>query len=221
MQEEGIIKFDLRFTYAVTETPAQLDILNSWRNRLWQLRLIGRQAERYGGAGYGNVSCRIGAPDAPEGRRQFIISGSQTGDLPQLDVRHYCIVTGWNLQANRVIAHGPIRPSSESLTHGTLYDQDDDIRVIFHVHSPAIWQAAARLGLPRTDPAVSYGTPGMAREVARLFMSTNVWQRGIFIMGGHEDGVIGFGMDADTAGNILLEALECSQQHSGRDHARN
>jgi len=213
MLEEGVIKFDLRYTYADPGTPASLDTLSTWRNMLWQLRLIGRQAERYGGVGYGNVSCRIDPLDAPAGQRQFIISGSQTGDLAKLEARHYCVVTGWNLQANRVIAHGPVRPSSESLTHGMLYDQDDDIRVIFHVHSPAIWQAAARLGLPSTNPAVSYGTPGMAREVARLFGATNVGQTGIFTMGGHEDGVIAFGMDAEISGNVLLETLEHSQQH--------
>jgi len=216
MQAEGVIKFDLRYSCGPIEVPASLDNLNRWRRRLWRLQLIGREDGRYGGAGFGNVSCRIEPLDAPAGQRQFIISGTQTGELPTLETGHYCVVTGWDLHHNRVIACGPVRPSSESLTHGMLYDQDDDIRVIYHVHSPAVWQASARLGLPRTDPAVSYGTPGMAYEVARLFKETSIKRKGIFTMGGHEDGVIAFGTDADDAGTILVETLaHCQQQQHG------
>jgi ribulose-5-phosphate 4-epimerase/fuculose-1-phosphate aldolase len=212
MQGEGVIKYDLRYTYTPPETPPPLAALNAWRSRLWRLQLIGRQAGRYGGIGYGNVSCRTGPLNAPEGHRQFIISGSQTGQLAQLHARHYSVVTGWDLQLNRVIAQGPIRPSSESLTHGMLYDQDDDVRVIFHVHSPAIWQASSRLGLQHTDPAAAYGTPEMAGEVARLFREADVKQTRIFTMGGHEDGVIAFGTDPQAAGTVLVETLVHSQE---------
>jgi hypothetical protein len=213
MQEDGVIKFDLCHT--PTEPVASLfpGALNTWRNRLWQRRLIGRQAGIYGGLGYGNVSRRVEPPAAPSGQRGFIISGTQTGDLARLDVRHYCMVTGWNVQRNRIIARGPIRPSSEALTHAALYDQDGDIRVVFHVHSPAIWQAADRLRLIRSDPAVAYGTPQMACEVAHLFLETDARQAGIFIMGGHADGVIAFGTDEQTTGTILLNTLERSLQH--------
>ena len=211
MQEEGIIKFDLHYTYAEPESPAPLAALNTWRNRLWQLQLIGQQAGRYGGAGFGNISRRIEAQNAPAGHREFIITGSQTGKLACLDARHYCIVTDWNVQCNRVIARGPVRPSSEALTHGTLYDQDDDIRVVFHVHSPAIWRAARRLGLTSSDPAIAYGTPEMAEEVTRLFRETNVGRTALFTMGGHEDGVIAFGPDEETTGTLLLKTLESSR----------
>jgi hypothetical protein len=212
MQEEGVIKFDLRYTYAEPETQAPPSALNAWRNRLWQLQLIGQQAGRYGGLGYGNVSRRTGSVDAAPGQRAFIISGSQTGGLARLEARHYCVVTGWDVQYNRIIARGPVRPSSEALTHGTLYDQDDDIRVVFHVHSPAIWQESGRLGLIRSSPAVAYGTPEMACEVARLFRETDIRRAAIFVMGGHEDGVIAFGTDEETAGTVLLNTLERSQR---------
>ncbi len=212
MLEDGVIKFDLRYRYADAKAPASLEALNTWRSRLWLLKLIGRQAGRYDDAGYGNVSCRIEPMNAPAGQRGFIISGTQTGELPQLDICHYCTVTGWDLQANRVFAQGPIRPSSESLTHGTLYDQSNDIRVIFHVHSPAIWQESARLGLACTDPAIPYGSPEMAFEVARLYRATDFHESGIFTMGGHQDGVIAFGKDVASTGKVLLEILERSQK---------
>lgn len=212
MQVEGVIRFALRFTYASPCTPESFASLNAWRSRLWRLQLIGRRAGRYDGLGYGNVSCRIKSLSASSRHSQFIVSGSQTGELAELDARHYCVVTGWDVQLNSVIAQGPIRPSSESLTHGMLYDLDDDVRVVFHVHSPAIWRASSRIGLHLTDPGVAYGTPDMACEVARLFRETDVKQAGIFAMGGHEDGVIAFGADADAAGTVLMEALERGRQ---------
>jgi len=206
MQEEGVIRFDLRYTYA-SESPQSLETLNAWRGRLWNLGLIGRQAERYGGVGYGNVSRRLDPLNARPDQRRFIISGSQTGELAWLEPRHYCVVSDWDVQGNRVYAHGPIRPSSESLTHGMLYGLDDEIRVIFHVHSAAVWHAAARLGLPVTDPLAAYGTPEMARAVVRLFRETNVRQTGVFTMGGHEDGVVAFGGDENVTGRRLLSVL--------------
>ncbi|MGB5539015.1 MAG: class II aldolase/adducin family protein [Gammaproteobacteria bacterium] len=212
MPDEGVIKFDLRYTYAEPENPRPPSALNAWRNRLWQLQLIGQQAGRYGGAGYGNVSRRIEVPYTHAGHPRFIISGTQTGALARLDARHYCVVTDWDIQCNRVIARGPVRPSSEALTHGMLYNQNNDINVVFHVHSPAIWRTAHRLGLTCSDPDVAYGTPEMAAEVARLFTNTDVGQSSILVMGGHEDGVIAFGFDEESAGAVLLNALERSKQ---------
>lgn len=211
-REEGVIKFDLRYTRADARAGELPAALNTWRNRLRELGLIGQRPDRYDGAGYGNVSRRIGPADAPVGQRGFIISGTQTGALAELDARHYCVVTAWDIRHNRVTAHGPIQPSSEALTHRAVYDQDAGIQVVLHVHSPDIWQAAGRLGLVRSDPAVAYGTPAMAGEVNRLFRETQVRQTGILVMGGHVDGVIAFGGNEQTAGRLLLETLERSRQ---------
>lgn len=207
MQEEGVIKFDLRFTQTALEPGLLPEDLRRWRDRLWQEGLIGQQAGRYGGYGYGNVSCRLAPYDAPHGQRPFLISGSQTGHLPQTDARHYVVVSACDILQNRVTARGPLRPSSEALTHAMLYDQDIGLHAVFHVHSPTIWQAAARAGIPVTDAGVLYGTAEMAREVARLFSETGVRQQQLFAMGGHEDGVIAFGKDAQEAGGILLDCL--------------
>jgi ribulose-5-phosphate 4-epimerase/fuculose-1-phosphate aldolase len=207
MQEEGVIKFELRYTEASLNPQDLPDDLRRWRDRLWREGLIGQQAGRYGGYGYGNVSCRLPPIDVPRGQRAFLISGSQTGHLAQLDTRHYVVVSACDIRHNRVTAHGPIKPSSEALTHAMLYDQDIGVHVVFHVHSPTIWQAAGSAGLPLTAAAVSYGTPEMAQEVARLFSETDVRQQQLFAMGGHEDGVIAFGSDAQQAGEILLDCL--------------
>jgi ribulose-5-phosphate 4-epimerase/fuculose-1-phosphate aldolase len=154
---------------------------------------------------------RLAPFDAPPAHRRFIISGSQTGDLPELGPAEYTVVTECHPAQKRLVAYGPIRPSSESLTHGAVYALDSAIRVVLHVHSPAIWLAAATLGIPITDPLIPYGTPEMAAAVAHLYATTDMAQRGIFSMGGHEDGIFAFGETAEVAGDVLLATLAAAQ----------
>jgi len=211
--EEGVIKFKLRFSKAGPMDMEPLADLNRWRDTLWQQALIGQDPARYEGYGFGNVSQRTGPDDAAAGKRCFVISGTQTGHLPELDSSHYTLVTRYDAASNSVSAAGPIKPSSESLTHGMIYDLDNAIRVVLHVHSPDIWLAADSLGIPVTDSAVPYGTPKMATEVQRLFNETNAHEQKIFSMGGHEDGVVSFGTTAEEAGDILLRTLDASRKH--------
>lgn len=212
MQEEGVIKFNLAFKDAAAVSADTLTVLNRWRNILWQQALIGQDQNRYEGYGFGNVSQRIGDFNAPRGKRSFIISGTQTGQLPELDNNHYAHVKTYDAASNAVSAEGPIKPSSESLTHGMIYDLDNEIHVVLHVHSPDIWLNADSLGIPVTDTTVPYGTPKMAEEVQRLFNETDVREKKIFSMGGHEDGVVSFGTTAEEAGDILLRTLDASQK---------
>jgi ribulose-5-phosphate 4-epimerase/fuculose-1-phosphate aldolase len=205
--EEGVIKFDLHYTETGPVAGETLAELNGWRRILWQLALVGQDPARYGGYGFGNVSQRIAPFDAAAGKRRFVISGTQTGGLETLEAAHYSVADRYDPQTNYVEAGGPARPSSESLTHGMLYDLDTGIRAILHVHSPHIWQQADALGIPVTAAAVAYGTPEMAQEVGRLLRTTDVLHKGIFSMGGHEDGIVAFGTTPGEAGGILLNAL--------------
>ena len=207
MREEGVIRFDLEFTAAQPVTIPGLDELNAWRRILRQLGLIGQDPDRYGGYGFGNISRRMPPFDAPENRRPFVISGSQTGHLLELSSNGFATVCDYDASLNRVVATGPIKPSSESLTHGSVYNANNDIRFIFHIHSPEIWRCAAILNLPVTDVHVPYGTPAMAQEVERLFNDADHIETGVFVMGGHEDGVIAFGHTADDTGSVLMRAL--------------
>ena len=211
MQQEGVIKFDLTFKDATAEPANMLTELNHWRGILWQQALIGQDPGRYEGYGFGNVSQRSGDFNAPRGKRSFIISGTQTGHVPELDNNHYAHVKTYDAATNSVTAEGPIKPSSESLTHGMIYDLDNEIHVVLHVHSPDIWLAADNLGIPVTDTAIPYGTPKMAEEVQRLFNETDVREKKIFSMGGHEDGVVSFGISAEEAGDVLLRTLDTSR----------
>jgi len=210
-KQEGVIKYQLEFTPAPALPAAELVVINHWRALLYQHKLIGQDPARYGGYGYGNLSMRLAPYDAPPASRRFVISGSQTGDLAQLAPEHYTIVSECYPAENRLVAHGPIRPSSESLTHAALYALDPAIRVVLHVHSPELWRAAAALAIPITDETVPYGTPAMAAEVARLYETTDLAQRRIFSMGGHEDGIFTFGETAEEAGDLLMAALAAAQ----------
>ena len=205
--EEGAIKFDLQYTRTGLPEAVSLDALNHWRNTLRKRGLIGQDPHRYDGYGYGNVSQRAHARQSARGHRSFIISGTQTGHLDSLDRDHYTLVESYDASINTVIARGPVKPSSESLTHGIIYDMDEHIHVVLHVHSPHIWCNATDLGMPVTDAEVPYGTPEMAHEVERLFNESNVSDQHIFSMGGHLDGIISFGITAKEAGEVLLSAL--------------
>lgn len=206
-QQEGVIKFALEFRQAPPLQGEKLRELNAWRRILFLLRLTGQDPERYDGLGYGNVSLRLAPFEAPPERRRFVISGTQTGGLPKLGAGHYTTVIEAYPEGNRLVAAGPIRPSSESLTHAALYALDASLRCVMHVHSPVIWRHAAALGIPCTDPAAAYGTPEMAAETARLLRDEAVRSGGLFAMGGHEDGVVAFGGSAEAAGGVLVRAL--------------
>lgn len=207
MSIEGTIKFNLQFTPSPPLPGETLREINAWRHILYLLQLIGRNADRYGGFGYGNISQRLEPYDAPPHQRRFVISGTQTGGLAWLAPEHYSIVVECHPEQNLVVAEGPIPPSSESLTHGMLYALDESLRFIIHVHSPHIWQAASELNIPITSKEVAYGTPEMAREVQRLFQETEVRELLIFAMGGHEDGIVSFGHTAEEAGMVLIRYL--------------
>jgi hypothetical protein len=206
-QDEGVIKYRLDFTPAAPLSAALLTELIAWQRIARQLGLLGRDPARYGGLAYGNLSLRL----ADGG---FAISATQSADVTNPEPEHYARVGAWDCAGNHVVAQGPARPSSESLTHAALYDADPAIGCIIHGHAPAIWQRRDALGMASTAPDVAYGTPAMATEVARLYRASGMAGHGTLAMGGHEDGVLAFGRDPDQAGwemvLLLRRALSLS-----------
>jgi L-ribulose-5-phosphate 4-epimerase len=208
--EEGVIKFQMRYTPGPALPDEKVRELNAWRKILVLLELVGQTPERYQGYGFGNISCRLDPFRAPASARRFLITGTQTGEIADLTSEHYVVVEECHPEQNLTVACGPVRPSSESMTHGAVYATDSRIRWVMHGHSPHIWHAASRLAIPTTSESVPYGTPEMSAEVARLFKETDVRTRRIFSMGGHEDGIVSFGRTAEEAGTVLLAALAAS-----------
>ena len=204
---EGVIKYTIEHSAAPPLPASDLAALNAWRKILNQLALIGQDPARYDGVGFGNISCRLEPWEAAPAARPFAITGTQTGHLADLTPEHFTVVTACHPERNTIVSAGLIYPSSEALTHGTLYALDPQIHWVMHAHAPHIWRHAAALGLPQTRQAVLYGTPEMAAEVARLFVESDVAARRIFSMAGHEDGIVTFGASAEEAGAVLVDAL--------------
>ncbi len=208
---EGVIRFEVDHAWRDLD-PRALGVaartLGAWRELLARLGLVGRHPARYEGLGYGNVSARIGPfGAAPRGRRRFLVTGSQTGGRERLGLEDFCVVERWELATNRVTSFGRVPPSSESLTHGAVYDAAPAARVVLHAHCPEIWRAARALGLPVSDPAAANGTPAMAQEVLRLWRESALPGIGMLALGGHEDGVLAFGHTPEEAGGILVRQL--------------
>jgi hypothetical protein len=162
------------------------------------LGLIGRDPGLYDGYAYGNISVRAG--------RGFVISGTQTGGKATLTAEDLAWVQDVDPARNRLRATGPVRPSSEAMTHGQIYLTLPAAAAVIHAHSAMIWRRATALGLPLTAPEAGYGTPAMAAEVGRL-LATATSDSGGFAMGGHEDGVAVYAADMDTAGGLMLDLL--------------
>lgn len=199
---EGVIKFNLTYHQQPCITPEMTAELTSWRYILHRLQLIGQDRARYMGYGFGNLSRRCG--DDPG---SFIITGTQTGAEPVLAHTHYSKVTACDPFDNSITASGMSKPSSEALTHGQLYQLDEGIQSVVHVHSPEIWARWEQLGLPVTSEEVGYGTVGMALEVKRIFSESSPKKGTCFIMGGHEDGVVSFGTSIRQACETMIAVL--------------
>lgn len=197
-EQEGVIKYQLNFQQQEALTADDIIELNSWRQIMLQVGMLGQSPERYDNYGFGNISQRYGLT------KQFIISGSQTGGVVSMTAADYALVSDCQPAQNRIVAQGQTRPSSEAMTHGQLYQLSHTINFIIHAHCPQIWQQASALGLVQTRAEVPYGTVAMADEVARLFTETTVLQQGVFSMAGHVDGVVAFGSTAAEAGQRLI-----------------
>lgn len=200
MPTEGVIKYQLDHTPSDPLPESWIAEINPWRKWMYDLALIGIVETPEGRVGYGNISLRL-----DEG---FIISGSQTGHLADLDASQYALVTTATPEKNRLVSSGPIKPSSESLTHAVVYQQLPTARVVMHAHHKGIWLAAERLGLPLTSPDAAYGTVEMAIETARLFAESNVIDKGVFAMAGHEDGIVTFGETGEQAASVMDKYLK-------------
>ena len=150
------------------------------------------------GIGFGNISQRFGETD------HFIISGSATGKFESLKPDHYSLVTEIDIQNNKLKCSGPIIASSESMSHGTIYQECKDIHGVIHVHNSSLWKALLHR-VPTTDKKATYGTPEMAYEIIRLLHETDALEKKIIIMEGHEEGIFTFGKNLEEAGNRLID----------------
>jgi hypothetical protein len=199
MIDEGYIKFRSNWQRSAALDNPEIDELVRWRKPLYAAGLIGHYAEA--GIGYGNISMQL--PDSTA----FVISGTQTGHLPELDSNHFALVSDYDICSNTVTSSGAIEASSESMTHAAIYEVDSHIRAVVHVHSDEMWVGFKGV-LPTTKESVAYGTPEMAHEFFRLFHETEFSQKGLAVMAGHNAGLISIGRSMQEATERILSLRE-------------
>lgn len=197
--DDGVIKYQRQFTKCEALKSDEYWPLEKWREKLFHLKLIGEYPEVF--IGYGNMSWRM----TPARPIRFVITGTQTGKHPILNGQHYTRVNGYNLEQNLIIAEGPLDASSEALTHACLYECNDKIQAIFHIHDKVIWQSMLDKKMLATSKDIPYGTVGMAKAVRELVGNKT---SGCFAMAGHEDGIVAFGENLDQTGVQILKLVE-------------
>lgn len=193
--DEGYIKYDSHWCEGPAPDAELTAQLERWRRPLFAAGLVGHYEEP--DVGYGNISVRAAAPG------QFVITGTQTGHLPETGPEHYALVTKVDIAANAVWSTGPVEASSEAMTHAAIYALSDAIAAVVHVHSPELWQRYLDV-LPTTGADVGYGTPAMAAEFSRLWSAGRFRNDGLAIMAGHEDGVVSIGRNLEEAATRVL-----------------
>ncbi|NQU99038.1 class II aldolase/adducin family protein [Candidatus Woesearchaeota archaeon] len=193
--EEGYVKYSAHLVKELVLPEEALQNLNLWRGKMLDLNLIGMYSN---GIGFGNISEKMGD--------DFIITATATGGIKKLSAKYYPKVTSYNLETNSVEYEGleAHPPSSEAMTHAAVYESDPAVRAIIHVHNLEMWKRILNK-VPTTSKDAAYGTPEMANEIIRLFRETDVKDKKILAMAGHEEGIITFGKDLTEAGNIMLE----------------
>jgi hypothetical protein len=192
-RDEGVIKFKLTLKRAPAPEMNQVIALEKWRALFFKLGLIGEYPIEK--VGFGNLSSRLP-------KKSFIITGSQTGHLAHLQAHHYTKVIECDLKKGSVTAEGLIPPSSESLTHYGIYEANPAIHYVFHVHHKELWDMLKNGPFDFIDENIPYGTQEMAQAASDLLFNKT---SGIFVMKGHDDGIISYGTSAEEAGRIILD----------------
>ena len=193
---DGVIKYSIEHTTQDAPAFEQYEELEALRARLFTLGLIGVQD----GIGYGNISAR------EKDKNSFFITATQTGDLASLTSEHYTYISDYDFSKFQVISQGKHQPSSEALSHAMIYQISSAINAVIHIHSKALWEFMKENNSLFTT--AEYGTVQMVEEIASLYKEENPFDEAIFVMKGHEDGVIAFGRTIQEAELTLYKMIK-------------
>jgi len=195
MKDDGYIKFNIQWEETGFVVPLDVyERLRFWRNKLFDLKLIGAYKN---GIGYGNISEKI--PDT----LQFYISGSATGNFKKSTLHHYALVSSYNIKDNFVSCFGPVKASSESLSHAAIYESNKHVGAVIHIHDLKMWEKLLNQ-VPSTSSSALFGTPEIAFEIKNQVLSTGKISD-VIVMAGHKEGILFYGENLDQTGHLVLD----------------
>lgn len=177
--DSRLSKFKLTLKRAAAPTALEVLSLEKWRALFYKLQLVGEYPNEK--IGFGNLSCRLTE------KKNFLITGGQTGHLPHLQPHHYTRVIECDLKKGHMVAEGLIAPASEALIHSEIFEADPNINYIFHVHHHRLWEYIQKSG----------------QELGQGIIKDQ--SHGIFVMKGLQDEIIAYGTNADEAGKLVLD----------------
>lgn len=193
---DGVIKYHVAHSDQASPNFVGFEALEATRARLFALGLIG---ETSNGIGYGNLSMRNSA-------NTFFITATQTGKLPALHKKQYTYISGYDFKTFCVFSQGRFKASSEALSHAMIYELHPDIQAVLHVHCQTLWQLMKQRGDLSTN--AEYGSAEMAAEIANLYQSRDPFTHNVFVMLGHDDGIISFGRSIAEAEQSLYRIVQ-------------
>ena len=193
---DGVIKYSIKHTTKNSPAFDDYEALEALRCRLFALGLIGVQD----GIGYGNLSIREKNKDS------FFITATQTGELSSLTKEYYTYIEDYDFSNFSVNSFGKHKPSSEALSHAMIYQINPEINAVIHIHSKALWNFMKENNSLFTT--AEYGTVAMVEEIASLYENKNPFSESIFVMKGHEDGVIAFGKSVKETELTLYSMIQ-------------
>ncbi len=198
MIDEGVVKYSLKYNQTDEIAVKECKKIENVRARLFSLGLIGAYSD---GVGFGNISVRYKKKDS------FVITATQTGELPKLSPRYYSFVKKVDFKKFRTYAIGPSRPSSEAITHACIYSLDKDIKAVIHIHNEKIWDYMLKNDYLSTNDT-PYGTPEMVEDVKNIYKNIDPFLNNAFVMKGHFEGIVTFGKSLKDAEKTLYEIIK-------------
>jgi len=198
---DGVIKYNFDFSKTKPIEKKLFTDIEKVRKRLIKLELIGEKD----GIGYGNISQKID-------KKQFVITGTQTGHLKNLETQHYSLIEDYNDEKFYIKSSGAIKPSSEALTHATIYNLDEKIKAVIHIHSLYLWEFMLKNNYLKTKD-VEYGSIEMINEVNSIYSQIKALSNPKFVMLGHIEGIIFFGDSIEMAEKELLKVFHLLNKH--------
>lgn len=188
-EKDGVVKYSLEFNQTAIDIKKEFEILETCRKRLYALGLIGVYED---GIGYGNISYRY------KNSNEFVITSTQTGHLKSLKDEEYSLVNSVDFENFKTKASGKTKPSSECITHAAIYDLDENINAVIHIHNEKLWNYMLENSYLSTNDT-PYGTPEMVDDVINIYKDISPLENNLFVMKGHFEGIVSFGKDINEA----------------------